>query len=69
MFLNQTLTRSVLTCCSEAWTVCKGDESRIATAEMQLRRTTEYSYLICRSNLCIVKELNTQPGIEYYSGN
>jgi hypothetical protein len=39
----KTLARSMLIYGSEAWTVCKGDESRIATPEMKfVRRTTDY---------------------------
>jgi hypothetical protein len=46
---------------SEAWTVCKRDESRIRAAEMKFMRTAGYIRLDYEKALDQMKESNTRP--------
>jgi len=50
---------------SEAWTVCKRYESRIPQQKWNLRRRVGYTRLAYETDLDIMKELNTQPLMEF----
>jgi hypothetical protein len=58
--------RCVLTFGSEAWTVWKTEESRMAAAEMKfMRRMARYSRKDSERNTDIMKELNTEPTMNF----
>jgi hypothetical protein len=55
----------MLTYRSEAWTVCKQHKSRITVAEIKFMRIAGYAHLDYERNSDILKELNTQPTMEF----
>jgi hypothetical protein len=56
----------MLTYSTEAWTVCKRDESRITSVDMEfMRGTIDYTGLDYEKNLYAMRELNTQPVMEF----
>jgi hypothetical protein len=51
---------------TEAWSICKWDESRFTVAEMKfILRSADWTCVNCKRNLHIMKELNTQPIMEF----
>jgi hypothetical protein len=68
IILYNTSARTTLTCGSDAWSVCKQDESGIIATEMKFMIAAGYTPLDYK-NLDIMKELNAQPiteATEYY---
>ncbi|KAJ4440946.1 hypothetical protein ANN_10795 [Periplaneta americana] len=64
--LYNTLARPMLSYGSEAWILRKADKSRITACEMRfMRRTAGYAKWDLKRNCEILKELNTQPVLDY----
>lgn len=64
--LYNTLARPMLSYGSEAWTLRKADKSRITACEMRfMRRTAGYTKWDLKRNCEILKELKTQPVLDY----
>ncbi|KAJ4437904.1 hypothetical protein ANN_13843 [Periplaneta americana] len=64
--LYNTLARPMLSYGSEAWTLRKADKSRITACEMLfMRRTAGYTEWDLKRNCEILKELKTQPVLDY----
>ncbi|KAJ4448252.1 hypothetical protein ANN_10266 [Periplaneta americana] len=68
--LYNTLTRPMLSYGSEAWTLRKADKCRITACEMRfMRRTAGYTKWDLKRNCEILKELKTQPVLDYIVQN
>ncbi|KAJ4451211.1 hypothetical protein ANN_02671 [Periplaneta americana] len=64
--LYNTLARPMLSYGSEAWTLRKADKCRITAYEMRfMRRTAGYTKWDLKRNCEILKELKTQPVLDY----
>jgi hypothetical protein len=64
--IYKTLSRSILTYGSEAWTVCKSDITRITANEMKfLRRRAGYTKLDKKRNTEILLELKINSALEH----
>ncbi|KAJ4433821.1 hypothetical protein ANN_16133 [Periplaneta americana] len=64
--LYNTLARPMLSYGSEAWTLRKADKSRITACEMRfVRRTAGYTKWDLKRNCEILKELKSQPVLDY----